>query len=404
MLGAEAGEPLEAAPKGERLAEEIVRGDEKPPRRIVLVQPGFVGDVVFTSPLVHALKEAYPQAEVTLMVRPERAEVAGCIPGVEGILVFDKRGVESGPSGLLKASRKLRRGRFDVLIAPHRSSRTALLAALSGVPRRVGYRCGLGRMCYHQAVPVKENEPCRLFQDFHLIEALGVKPTDSRVRLKVPSKQSSYLDSFHRANGLKPEARLVALCIGSVWPTKRWPAIYFASLAGALRERAYNPVLFGGQDDLPIAVEIEKAVAGRKRDSTPGVVPGDLRVELVSCVGNSLAEAAALLDRCEMAVGGDTGLTHMARALGVPTAIIYGPTDHHVHAFGERTKVLFAKIKCRPCHRHGQNRCPELHHDCMRLVSPEQVLDAFREIAGLQTPVPPMKDEGRRMKDEEDEG
>jgi ADP-heptose:LPS heptosyltransferase len=131
-------------------------------------------------------------------------------------------------------------------------------------------------------------------------------------------------------------------------------------------------VLLGGPDEKSIAVEIGSAS----------------KQPLLSCIGNSLTESIALIEKCEMTVGGDSGLTHMARALGVPTVLIYGPTDHRVHSFGEKTKVLCARVKCRPCSRHGPRRCPERHHDCMRLVSPESVLEALREIASLQTPVP----------------
>jgi ADP-heptose:LPS heptosyltransferase len=201
---------------------------------------------------------------------------------------------------------------------------------------------------------------------------VGIRSAGTRLRLKAPRKRQDYVDDFLRRNRIELGARLVGMCIGAYWPTKRWPPVYFASLGESLRERGYQPVLLGGPAERDLTAQIMESV----------------RVPLLSCVGNTLRESAALLQACEMTVGGDSGLTHMARALGVPTVLIYGPTDHRAHTFGDRTRVLTAKVKCRPCSPHGPRRCPERHHDCMRLVSPESVLEALGEIANLQTPVP----------------
>ncbi|MBW2700822.1 MAG: lipopolysaccharide heptosyltransferase II [Deltaproteobacteria bacterium] len=339
---------------------------------MVIVQTAFVGDVVFSSPLVHAVKQAQPDCHVAMMVQPDKAEVAACIPGVDEVLPFDKRHRDSGPLGLLRAAKRLRQGRFDLLISPHRSARTALLARLSGIPTRIGYAGGMSALGFTHRIELRANEPCRIRQDLYLLEPVGMLSESYRLRLKAPAEGRAYRDAFFNSNALSEDARLVGLCIGSVWPTKRWPAVYFASLAEFLRARNYTPVLMGGPKERSIAREIE----------------GVLGQTLLSCVGNRLSETAALLEHCDMVVGGDSGLTHMARALGVPTVIIFGPTDPKVHCFSEHTQVLIANVRCRPCSHHGQNRCPERHHDCMRLVSPEQVIAALRRIADIQTPVP----------------
>jgi len=349
-----------------------IRKMEKAPRRVVVVETAFIGDVVFTSPLVHAIKEAYSESEVYMLVRPYSVEVAACIPGVDKVLTFDKYGSESGPVGILKAARRIRREKCDLLVSPHRSTRSALLARFSGVPLRVGHRQGLGRLTYNVSVPPLPNQNCGLLQNLNLLAAVGIESCGTRLRLKGPADQDEYIEGFCNLNGIRPEDKMVALCIGAFWPTKRWPAVYYASLGESLTERGYQPVLFGGPNELGIATEIMKARAQ----------------PLASCLGNRLVESAALMARCEMAVGGDSGLAHMARALGLPTVLIYGPTDPKAHRFEENSRVLTANVKCRPCSPHGPRRCPERHHDCMRMVSPENVLDALREIADLQTPLP----------------
>jgi len=348
------------------------KGLGHPPQKVLVVQTAFIGDVVFTSPLVHAIKRAHPRAQVWLLVRPKSREVAACIPEVDGVLTFDKYGGETGPGGLLQAAARIRREKFDLLVSPHRSARSALVARLSGVPCRVGYKRGLGRLAYNVALLPLPGEPCNLIQDLKLLEAVGIPAAGTRLRLAAPEDKSGYADGFLEQHAIGGDDRLVALCIGAYWATKRWPAVYFASLGESLKERGYRPLIFGG----PYEKEIVARIAEARGEP------------LVSCVGNSLAESAALLSRCDMAVGGDSGMTHMARALGVPTVLIYGPTDQRANCFDEKTRVLSAKVKCRPCSRHGPRRCPKRHHDCMRMVSPEDVLDALRRITDLQTPVP----------------
>lgn len=342
------------------------------PRKVLIIQTGFIGDVVFVSPLVHAIKTKYQQALVTLLVRPGVREVAWCIPGVDGVIAFDKHGRQRGWHGLMSIRRAVRREKFDLLLSPHRSVRSALIAARSGVSRRVGYRSYLGKLAYNISIRPEKDEPCRLKQNLRLLEKVGIPAVGTRLSLESPRDQQEYVDGFLRKHGLVTSDKLVALCIGSYWASKRWPAVYFASLAGSLIDRGYVPVLFGGSDEGDVAMEIAQ----------------DRREALVSCLGNRLSESAALLSRCQMAVGGDSGLTHMARALGVPTVVIFGPTDHRAHCFEEHTVALTAQVKCRPCSNHGPRRCPQKHHDCMRLVSPEEVLDALRRIANLQTPAP----------------
>ncbi len=344
---------------------------KKAPQKILVIQTAFIGDVVFTSPLIHAIKQAYPDSQVLLLVRPKAQEVAACVPGVDQVMTFDKDGEECGPWGLWKVARKIRQAKVDLLIAPHHSARTALLSRLSMVPMRIGHRQGLGRLVFHLAVPSLPAEPSMMLQDLNLLAEAGIAVDGTRLRLGCPEDKQGYIDAFYAQHDLESDGPLAALCVGAFWPTKRWPAVYFASLSEWLVAQGIRPVLFGGPDERSVAEEIT-AILGRP---------------LVSCVGNSLAESAALLKKCWVAVGSDSGLTHMARALAVPSIMIFGPTDSRAHAFGPECTVLTAQVKCRPCSPHGPRVCPQKHHDCMRLVSPEHVIDAIKAMAKHKAPL-----------------
>ncbi len=338
---------------------------------MAIVQTAFVGDVIFASPLAQAIKARHPQARLALVVRAAQAEVAACIPGVDEVVVFDKRGADRGPVGLWRAARRLR-GRFDVLLSLHRSTRSGLLAYLSGIPLRVGFRQGPWRLAYHRAVPWNEAEPAPLPQYLRLLEAIDIPAQNPQLRLQAPPDSQRRIEAFRLRHPRLPPGPWVALCIGSVWATKRWPAVYFASLAALLSRSGYHALLLGGPGERDIESEIRRAAT----------------VELFSDVGGTLSNAAALLSGCAAAVGGDSGLAHMARALGIPSVVLFGPTDARSQFFDRRSRPLAARVKCRPCSHHGPRRCPEGHHDCMRLISPQEVAEAVFELLSPRCPTP----------------
>ncbi len=338
----------------------------KEPDRVVVLQPGFIGDVILVSPILISLRAAYPRAQLALVVRPEKQRLAKTLQGVDRVLVFDKRGDDSGFLGLAQAASRLEKLDFDLLISPHRSTRTAMLAYLSRIPVRVGFMQGAGRVLYNIRVPLSKNEPCRLEQEFSLLRALGLEPVATRPMISPPGEALDYAKDFLSALRIEPD-RCVGLCIGANWATKRWPGVWFARLAAMLVDAGCFPILFGGPDEQGLAGEIQ-----REFDTN---VDGTLN----SCVGNDLIQAMGLLAACAVVVGGDTGLVHMARGVNTPVIMMYGPTDERLHHHHGNEKVLVADVPCRPCHRHGKARCPKKHHRCMKDILPQTVFSAVMD-------------------------
>jgi len=335
--------------------------------KIVVLQTGFIGDVVLTTPLVFGLMERYPNAAVSIVVGSEKVALAKCIPGIDQVILFDKRDADAGLRGLFRAASRLRRHRFDLLVAPHRSSRTALLGAWARIPRRIGFWIGPAGLLFTDRVRIRRSERCRLEQDFDLLRHLGAEPSSHRPHLVPPGKAEAYAREFISGHGLESK-RLVGVCIGAHWLTKRWPVENLAQLCLKVTALGLEPLLFGGPEESDVENEVRATL--RRLD-------GDCRAtDLYSCLGNSLVESLALLQRCSVVVGPDSGLTHLARAAGTQTVVLYGPTDHGLHVHAAGSTALYADIECRPCHRHGQKHCPLGHHKCMRDLSPEAVIAA----------------------------
>jgi heptosyltransferase-2 len=307
--------------------------------RVVLVHPAFLGDTVFLGPAVRALKARWPDAEVGLVVTPRGEPVARLLPGVDEVFSFDKRRADKGLGGLLRLARRIRAFAPDVALVSHPSARSGTLAWLARVPRRIGY----APLCNEPAV-LDRGRPF-VDRSLGLAARLGAPADDRRLVLEPPAGLEGYAEETLRG----ASGPVVGIIPGAEWATKRWGEGKYAELARRLHLRGATVLLLGGPGEREASARIAAASGVAVRDST----------------GNSIPEALALLARCDLVVGGDTGLVHCARALGRPAVLVFGPTDPGRHVFEPTARAVRIPLECSPCHDHGPERCPLKHHRCM---------------------------------------
>jgi lipopolysaccharide heptosyltransferase II len=327
----------------------------RPPARALVIQTAYLGDTVFTSALVQGLRGRWPSAEIDLCVASRAEDIARAIPGVAHVHVFDKRGADRGLSGLRRVAARLATRQYPLAVLPHRSLRTSLLAWLAGIPERVGFSGAAGSLFY--TARVRTPHDAFLLQEADLARALGAEP--SRMRLE---PRPEWLVAAGTALGAGAQEKLVAVCLGSEWATKIWPSPHVSELVRVLADSGFRPVLLGGPRERAVAKEI--GAAGACIDTT----------------GNPVGEALAILSLSSLAIGGDTGLVHAARALGVPTVALFGPTAPGMHLFGPRERAVTLDLACSPCSAHGSRHCPLGHHRCLRDLDAEQVAAACEEV------------------------
>jgi heptosyltransferase II len=327
---------------------------------VLVIQTAYLGDTVFTSALTASLARRWPQARIEMCVAPRGRDVALAMPGVSEAHVFEKRGKRKGVAGLASMARILRARSFDLAVLPHRSLRTALLAKLAGIPRRVGFSGTVSSLFYSERVRSKARG--FLEREADLARHFGAEPGAMLLR-----PRPDCLDAARGVLGPALHERLAAICLGSEWETKIWPDAPMAQLVRTLRERGFRPVLLGGPQERTSARAV--GAAGGCIDTT----------------GNPIGEALAILSFCALAVGGDTGLVHAARALGVPTVAIFGPTTPQVHRFGPRERAVSLDLDCSPCSAHGSRRCPLGHHRCLRDLEPGLVAAACLQVLAKES-------------------
>ena len=202
---------------------------------------------------------------------------------------------------------------------------------------------------------------------FEAARGLDVTPDGAPAELFVRREAFDAADAFLLTHQLGTQRTLLAVAPGATHATKRWPERHWLALMGRLTARA-DVVILGGPEDAALAGRLAEA-GGARAASAAG------RFDLQG--------TAALIKRSRSVAGGDTGLMHMATAVGTPVVALYGPT---VEAFGffpyrARATVLErTDLDCRPCSAMGGPRCPLGHHRCMEEILPDDVEAALRKL------------------------
>lgn len=343
-------------------------------RRVLLAQTSFLGDVVLTTALARTIVAAWPDAEIWWLVRPEAVALLEPTYGRHRVLAFDKRGAQSGLRGLLGMARTLADLRFDVAVGVQRSLRTAALLARAGIPRRVGFAGSAGAWLYHVRVR-KEGAHAR-DRLVGLAAGLGIPvPGDPPTpHLDVAPASVRRVEERLVAESVGPEAGIVVVAPGSAWATKQWPARRFGEAAARLcRGGRDRVVVIGTPSDGARAAEIAQVLGGLGRTM------------IDATGGTSIADAVAWIARARLVLANDSAPAHIAGALSRPVVATFGPTvpAQGFAPLGDRVRIVERELDCRPCSRHGGDRCPIGTHECLAALPADEVVTAAESL--LQT-------------------
>ena len=329
----------------------------------VVIQTSFIGDTVLTTPLLAELAKC---TKVDIVVAPRSAPLLANHPDVGDVIVYDKGGSDRGVGGFVRMARQLRQRRYAAAYLAQGSMRSAALARLAGIGTRVGFETSAGRRLYTRRVPYIENE----HHAARLLRLSGAEPDAMRLRPRLfpGDRERATVDALLRDVGAGSEP-FIAVAPGSIWGTKRWP--FYPELVGEVDGRI---AIIGAAADREFAARIIESAGPRAFDAT-----GRL----------SLLASAELIGRARALVTNDSAPLHLASAMGTPTVAIFGPT---VPEFGfgplaPRSRVLgITTLACRPCDRHGPQRCPLGHWRCMREITPRHVAMAVQELVAASPP------------------
>lgn len=337
------------------------RGGEA--ERILVVAPAWVGDAVMTQSLVQVLRERAPGARIDLLSRPGLEGLVGRMPGVDGAVSLPLEHGELGLGVRWRTARKLRGRRYGRAVITKRSLKASLVPWMAGIPRRTGY---LGEMRFGLINDRRTLDEEALPLWVQRVAVLGQEPGEEPLAAEAVPRPRLRSDPARQARlrgalGLEGERRdVVALAPGAEFgPAKRWPVERWAELARALTRSGRGVWIFGSSPEREVGAAVAGAGGEGARDLTG-------RTEL--------ADVVDLMALCGTTVTNDSGLMHLAAAVGSGVVALFGPTDPgYTPPLTERARVLRLDLPCSPCH---EPVCPLGHHDCLRGLPVEVVLEA----------------------------
>jgi len=353
----------------------MTRGDPGV-RRVLLIKPSSLGDIVHALPVLAALRETWPTVHIAWLCGRSLAPLLERLSLLDEVIPFDRarygRMWRSLPAFLdfWRFAGELRRRRFDLVIDLQGLIRSGLLAFLSGAPRRVGFADAreLAWLFYTQRVPCPPTARHAVEKNLYLGRFLGLAAGPPRFPLGLTADEVAAARELLALAAGRPMEAFIAVIPGARWESKRWPAERLAQLIDAMHSEGMPPcVLLGSPEERRSTDRILAACRSR---------PLDL-------VGRtSLRELPALLSLAKLVVCHDSGPMHLAAALNRPLVAIFGPTSpQRTGPYSPLARVVTNPVPCAPCFAR---RCPLGHHDCMQKLEIAAVLEQVR--AALDPP------------------
>lgn len=354
---------------------------------ILLLRLRLIGDVVFTTPIVAALRRAYPQARISYLVEPAAAPIVAGNPLLDEVIVAPRRrGIRRAIDDLALA-RRLRRRRFDLVLDLHGGPRSSWLTWASGARERIGYDIPGRRWMYtHVAARPRELRPRHSVENqWDLLDAIpgwtggAADPVRDRIDMRLDADADRRMRARLARASVAEDDELVLVHVSAGNPFRRWPEAFFAETAAALASAGPRRriVFSSGPSDRDAASRIAADARARLGSA------GDRIIDLGEF---DLQELRALIGHSRLFVGGDTGPLHIASATDTPVVGIYGPTLSARSAPWRPATIATLSVEredlpCRPC---DQRACAPGDFRCLTTLMPGAVISAAERALGME--------------------
>ncbi len=334
-------------------------------RRLLIVKPSSLGDVVHALPTLAALRRRFPSSKLVWLVKWEWADVLEGNPDLDEVLAVDLS-VQGWPAAI----RAVREGRFDLVVDLQGLLRSAVLGWASGSATRVGFANGRegSPWFYTHCVPVPDASMHAVDRYLLMARFLGAepeKPGPSAFCLPRDPAAEARVEALLAAAGVQAGTMLVALNPSARWMTKRWPAESFAAVGDWLQRQGGARVAVVG--------------SGKERSAGDEVIRL-MRTTPLDLVGKTtMKELIALLRRLRVFITNDSGPMHLAAAIGTPVIAPFGPTDPaRTGPYGEGHTILRSAVPCSPCFSRRCANVVEL--ECLTTIRPQEVIESAMKL------------------------
>lgn len=326
--------------------------------KVLILVPNWVGDAILSIPAMAAVRKRFNDASITILARSLISELFKYEPYINEIVVNDFQGIHKGITGKWKLINTLKAKGFGLAILFPNSLSSGLISYLSNIPYRCGYPTdGRGLLININAKAPDKGHMIDYYAGILL--PLGIDNVDKRIHLDITEEEKDRAIKMLKGKDLDTDRPIIGINPGATYGTaKRWYPERFAALSDRIaRHYKANIVLFGGKDERAVG---EKIAGMMKERAT--VLSGE----------TTIREAAALIENCDLFITNDSGLMHVAAAVGVPVVAIFGPTDpESTSPYGEGHTIVRKEVECSPCLKR---ECPT-DHRCMKEIEVEDVYE-----------------------------
>jgi lipopolysaccharide heptosyltransferase II len=336
-------------------------------KNILIIMMGGIGNMIFLTPALKALRKALPSSTLSFLLGPYEAEKV-----VEGSHYIDQKitvepDESTGISANIKLIRKLKKRDFNLSITSTGTNplKSGLLCALAGIEYRLGENIrGMG-LFYNLKVPFDRNRH-EVESNIQLIQRLGIEVDDRNLFIQRSEEDKNSAQKFFTRHNLEGKL-VVGMHPGSGIHQagfKRWPKERFSQLADKLiNDFGASVILFGGTEETELANEMKDMM-----ESPPLIMTGK----------TTLPETAALIEKCRLFFSNDSGLLHVACAVSTPAIGMFGPTSpKRTGPYSGSSSVIRKDLDCSPCYFGKPVHCD--HFDCLNLVTVDDVIQEAKK-------------------------
>ncbi len=345
----------------------MLKKDLSQTKKILIIAMGGIGNMIFLTPALKALRKAFPSSEMFFLLGPYGAEKV-----IEKSFLFDKKIIVEtetfkGISGKIKLLRQLRKEHFDLGFTSTGSNpiKSGLLCLLSGIKYRLGENIKGKGFFYNLKIPFNKYSH-EVDSNIQLVQKLGIKVSDKSLFIYSSEDDKDFANKIFIQNEFEGKL-VVGMHPGSgihQAEFKRWPKERFARLADwIIGHYKASVILFGGTEEINLAEDIQNLM------SSP---------TLILAGKTTLAQAAALINKCQFFISNDSGLLHVACAVKTPTISIFGPTDYKkTGPYSDSSTKIRKDLSCSPCYVGKPIHCS--HLDCIQLITADDVIEIVKQ-------------------------
>jgi len=336
---------------------------------ILIINLMYIGDLLFTTPLLHALRVAFPSAHIAMLADEKNSGVITYNPNLSELITIDKKGYHNKLPNYLRLIADIRKRNFDLVINLHANERSSAIAAFSGAQKIVGFSAK-GFSLFFDSLVKERRDIHQADAYLGVLQAVGVDKID-RHGLEMWVDEATEVvasEIWEKAfpNSQVAMPQVIGLNTGGSWPTKRWTKQGFAELADQLLTQNYGVAFFGGPMDVDDVTQILSLMKCGQHEKL-AVFTGK----------TSLLEMAALVKKCTALITGDSGPMHIAVSRQVLVVGIFGPSDAARYApYQQESNVIKLGCDCQPC---GKHHC-EIGHLCMGKITVNMILTKLQAL------------------------